>query len=238
MKKPIATFLEASRRGDRAALLATFAGDAVLTDQETDYRGAEIAAWNDRQFLGAQAALDLLGVTYRNDETTLTAEVSGHFESFGVTEPSRLHFTFLADGERITRLTITEVAKPSLPPPVSTFFEAMMDADCEALVSAFAPDALVNDIQRDFWGREVIRRWAAREIFHFQVAADILRTVEHFGDFIVTAKLDGTYDKTACPIPSCSIFTSPSATARSPGSSSSRIARPTFLEAAPTVLRG
>jgi hypothetical protein len=54
------------------------------------------------------------------------------------------------------------------------------------MVAAFASDALVNDIQREFWGPDAIRRWADREII---------------GDVIVSAAVDGDYDKTGLPDP-------------------------------------
>jgi len=35
--------------------------------------------------------------------------------------------------------------------------------DENAIVATFADDALVNDVHREFWGHQAIRRWVARE---------------------------------------------------------------------------
>jgi hypothetical protein len=51
-----------------------------------------------------------------------------------------------------------------LPGPVRAYFTAMNALDSAALAAPFVSDGLVNDIQREFWGPEAIKRWADREI--------------------------------------------------------------------------
>jgi ketosteroid isomerase-like protein len=36
--------------------------------------------------------------------------------------------------------------------------------DEDAIVATFADDALVNDVRREFWGKDAIRRWVRKEI--------------------------------------------------------------------------
>jgi hypothetical protein len=70
------------------------------------------------------------------------------------------------------------------------------------MVAAFASDALVNDIPREFWGPDVIRRWADREIIGDKVVWKAFTDArEHHGDVIVSAAVDGDYDKTGLPDP-------------------------------------
>jgi hypothetical protein len=68
-------------------------------------------------------------------------------------------------------------------------------------LASFTDDALVNDIQREFWGKAEIGKWAEGEIFGAKVTMEVVRALDHYGDLIVTAKLDGDYDKTGIPDP-------------------------------------
>ena len=52
----------------------------------------------------------------------------------------------------------------TLAPVLAEFIAAVNAFDEDAIVATFASDALVNDVHREFWGREAIRRWVAREI--------------------------------------------------------------------------
>jgi hypothetical protein len=68
-------------------------------------------------------------------------------------------------------------------------------------MATFDPDALVNDVQREFAGAEAIRAFAAKEIFGDRVTFTPLRAVDRHGDITVHARTDGTYDKTGLPDP-------------------------------------
>jgi hypothetical protein len=88
-----------------------------------------------------------------------------------------------------------------LPPIIAAYVKASNDADSNAYLGVFADGALVNDIQHEFRGKAAIGRWAQREIFGAHVTMEVMRAIDHYGDVIVTAKLDGTYDKTGLPDP-------------------------------------
>jgi ketosteroid isomerase-like protein len=88
-----------------------------------------------------------------------------------------------------------------LPPVIAAYVKASNDADSNAFLGVFTDDALVNDIQREFWGKAAIGTWAKREIFGAKVTMEVVRAVDHHGDVILTAKLNGTYDKTGLPAP-------------------------------------
>src|SRR5580704_10170627 len=81
--------------------------------------------------------------------------------------------------------------------PVLAEFIAAVDED--AIVATFAADALVNDVHREFWGREAIRRWVAREIAGDRVTIAVTEVLDHHGQTIVRGRYDGDYDKTNLP---------------------------------------
>jgi hypothetical protein len=68
-------------------------------------------------------------------------------------------------------------------------------------MATLAPDALVNDVQREFAGAEAIRTFAAKEIFRDRVAFTPLQALDRHGNITVHARVDGTYDKTGLPDP-------------------------------------
>jgi hypothetical protein len=87
----------------------------------------------------------------------------------------------------------------TLPTPVTEYIEASNTFDGERLIAAFAADALVNDARREFWGVDAIRRWSDRELIGDKVTMDVKTVSEHHGTVIVSALMDGEYDKTNLP---------------------------------------
>ena len=66
-------------------------------------------------------------------------------------------------------------------------------------MATFADDAYVNDNRREINGVDAIRRFMAKEFVGDHVTMDVLEVVDHYGDTIVRARYDGTYDKTNLP---------------------------------------
>jgi hypothetical protein len=89
----------------------------------------------------------------------------------------------------------------SLPPLVAAFVEATNSFDLDRLLATFADDALVNDQLRDYWGKAAIRDWAERDIIGDRLTIAITKIVSHYGNFIVTADVDGDFDKRGLPDP-------------------------------------
>ena len=89
----------------------------------------------------------------------------------------------------------------SLPPLVARFVEATNSFDLERLLATFADDALVNDQLRDYWGKAAIRDWAERDIIDDRLTIAVTKIVNHYGNFIVTANVDGNFDKRGLPDP-------------------------------------
>ena len=89
----------------------------------------------------------------------------------------------------------------NLPQTVAAHIAACNAHDAEAWMATFAPDAMVNDIQREFVGADAIRAFADAEIFGTKVTMAVHRAWDRHGDVTVHARLDGTYDKTGLPDP-------------------------------------
>jgi limonene-1,2-epoxide hydrolase len=82
---------------------------------------------------------------------------------------------------------------------VAEYVAAVNAFDEDAIVATFADDALVNDVRREFWGRDAIRRWVREEIVGDRVTVETIDVIEHHGQTIVRGRYDGDYDKTNLP---------------------------------------
>jgi hypothetical protein len=89
----------------------------------------------------------------------------------------------------------------TLAPVLAEFIAAVNAFDEDAITATFADDALVNDVHREFWGREAIRRWAAREVVGDRVTVEVTEVRDNHGDTIVRGRYGGDYDKTNLPDP-------------------------------------
>ena len=88
----------------------------------------------------------------------------------------------------------------TLPKAITEYIEASNSFDGDRLIAAFADDALVNDVRREFSRRDPIKRWADQEIIGDKVTMDVKEVKQHYGEVIVVAVMDGEYDKTNLPV--------------------------------------
>jgi hypothetical protein len=86
-----------------------------------------------------------------------------------------------------------------LPGIVTEHIAAVNALDTERIVATFAPDAYVNDNRREIWGTDAIRAFMAKEFVGDHVTMDVREVINHYGDLIVRARYDSTYDKTNLP---------------------------------------
>jgi hypothetical protein len=89
----------------------------------------------------------------------------------------------------------------ALPRPVASYVAATNAFDLDRLLATFADDALVNDQLRDYWGKTAIREWAERDIIGERLTINVVGVIEHYGNIIVTANIDGDFDKRGLPEP-------------------------------------
>ena len=188
LPQPIKAFLQATASRDRAALLASFADDALLIDMGKEHHGDEIARWTDSLYLGSNVRVHPLHTEERDGHTVLTVAVDGDYAALGVTEPFQLDWHIDLAGDRIARLRMVE-KKLDLPAPVLGFVQAMNMYDLDGMVSRFAPDAVANDQMRHYAEREAIRAWLAKEITGDRVTMFVTEILRHPGGVAVLAKV-------------------------------------------------
>ena len=82
---------------------------------------------------------------------------------------------------------------------VAEYVAAVNAFDEDAVVATFADDALVNDVRREFLGKDAIRRWVREEIVGDEVTVEPIDVIEHHGQTILRGSYDGEYDKTNLP---------------------------------------
>ena len=105
------------------------------------------------------------------------------------------------ESDTVTKPSVPPNAPVALPTLVAAYVEATNSFDLERLMSTFAEDALVNDQLRDYWGKPTIREWAKRDIFGERLTMNVTKVINHYDNFIVTANVDGNYDKRGLPDP-------------------------------------
>ena len=93
----------------------------------------------------------------------------------------------------------TTSVSTELPAIVTEFIDAVSAQDTDRIVATFAPDAYVNDNRREIWGTEAIRAFIAKEFAGDHISMDVTDVIGHYGDVIVRARFDGTYDKSSLP---------------------------------------
>lgn len=101
----------------------------------------------------------------------------------------------------MTKSSVPPNAPVVLPTLVAAYVEATNSFDLERLMSTFAEDALVNDQLRDYWGKPTIREWAKRDIIGERLTMNVTKVINHYDNVIVTANVDGHYDKRGLPDP-------------------------------------
>jgi hypothetical protein len=101
---PVARLLDAANGHDSDAFLASFTDDGVVDDWGREFAGAAaIKAWSDREFIGANVALDVREAHVGEDgDVTIEADVGGD----GFNGPS--HFTFRLRDDLVSRMTIRQ----------------------------------------------------------------------------------------------------------------------------------
>jgi hypothetical protein len=88
---------------------------------------------------------------------------------------------------------------PTLDGIIAEHVAAVNAIDEDAIMATFAPDALVNDAHREFWGAGAIQRWVAREMVGDRVTLEVTEVIDHHGETIVRGRYDGLFDKTNLP---------------------------------------
>jgi len=99
---PIAAFFHAHNTGQTAAFLSLFTSDAVVSDDQHEYRGAAIKEWIDGAIAKYKPLAEVTGLTESAGQTLATAQVSGNFPG----SPTQLRYKFTLKDGRIAALAI------------------------------------------------------------------------------------------------------------------------------------
>jgi hypothetical protein len=86
-----------------------------------------------------------------------------------------------------------------LPSILAEHIDAVNSFNTNRIVNTFATDAYVNDNRREIWGADAIWKFMNKEFVGDKVTMEVREIVDNYGDIIVRAKYDGTYDKTNLP---------------------------------------
>lgn len=88
-----------------------------------------------------------------------------------------------------------------LPKPIETYFDATNQPDSTAFLSAFEEDAVVKDEGKEHRGIQAIKDWSDVQQFAAQIKLEPTNVVQNGDNTIVTAKVDGDFDRTGLPDP-------------------------------------
>jgi hypothetical protein len=98
----IAAFFHAHNTGETANFNQLFTGDAVVTDEAHEYRGAAIKAWIDRAIVKYKPVADVTDLTEVSEQTIATAQVTGSFPG----SPAQIRYKFTLKNGKIAALAI------------------------------------------------------------------------------------------------------------------------------------
>jgi hypothetical protein len=88
-----------------------------------------------------------------------------------------------------------------LPQPVAAFFHTANDSDPDAFIANFTDNAILIDGAREYSGIIAIKEWSESDLFAAKVKYEVTNTAQRNQETVVTAKVDGNFDKTGLPDP-------------------------------------
>jgi hypothetical protein len=88
-----------------------------------------------------------------------------------------------------------------LPKSIETYFHAINIYDSGLFSECFTEDAVVEDEGKEYHGLATIKEWIEESNNKLQVKTEVNNVVEQNDKIVVTAKIDGNFDKTGFPDP-------------------------------------
>ena len=102
LPEPIADYFQAANAHNTDAVVAAFAEDALVTDENREHRGAAIREWSDEVNEKYKPHAEVTDVDEADEKTVVTADVSGSFPG----SPVQLRYNFKLKGDKIVALLI------------------------------------------------------------------------------------------------------------------------------------
>ena len=84
---------------------------------------------------------------------------------------------------------------------IANFIKAFNNHDTEMLLKLLNDTAVIHDEGHDYRGISEIKNWYEEKAIASKVTLEPIKAVEQNGKTIVTAKVDGDFDKTGLPDP-------------------------------------
>src|SRR5262245_65450811 len=83
-----------------------------------------------------------------------------------------------------------------LPRDAAAYVRAVNSHDPAAFIALFADGAVVDDVGREFRGRDAIKAWSDREIFEARVTLEVVDITHRDRETVVATQVDGNVDCT------------------------------------------
>jgi ketosteroid isomerase-like protein len=186
---------------DLAALRQAIADEAIIADRGITYRGPEATRhWLEDFTRNGPVNIRPINLARRLGTIVVTAVVKGIADR-DKAGSDQLDWHFSVSGDKVSAVTVLQTTWPDMPVAVTAFVRATNAFDLPELLNSFSDDALVNDQFQNHWGKDAIRHWASRDVTGEHLTMYISAVSQHYGCTIVTANVDGEYDKRGLPEP-------------------------------------
>ncbi|MFZ6648599.1 hypothetical protein ACO0LO_22945 [Undibacterium sp. TJN25] len=197
----IKQFMAALAAGDQAGVLATLAADAAVHYRGKYYQHDRLARRLGRLLAMPGLRVESAGVSHQDGGSSIEMVLGVGPDRAGRSAAFRTELQLTLRDARIVGLQVGLATPVTFPTAVAAFVGATNSGNLVQLLDTFADDALVNDQLCEYWGKPAIAEWAARDIIGDQLSMSVVKIVEHYGTTIVTANIDGNYDKRGLPEP-------------------------------------
>ena len=190
---PVRACIAAANSFDLAGLMATFAEDAVVNDQQHESAGTDaIRTWAAREIVGDRVTMDVTAATVRGASIAVAASIDGAFDKTGLPDPLSLALYFSVADDRIVQFIILRNKREAtrgglvLPPPLGAYFAAKNRQDVDAMLACFADEAIVVDEAQERRGRE-------ESSAKYRVSVEPFDLREQEGTMLVTGLVSGAF---------------------------------------------
>ena len=85
--------------------------------------------------------------------------------------------------------------------PISDFVRAINEHNTNAFLSVFSESAIITDEGHEYHGIATIKEWNAEKNIGANITLNPIEITERNGKTILTAEVDGNFDKTGLPDP-------------------------------------
>lgn len=88
-----------------------------------------------------------------------------------------------------------------IPQPIVAFIEATNNHNAVEFLATLTDSAVITDEAQEYRGLAAIKEWSVAKYIGAKVTLDAVDVIEREGKTVVTAKVDGKFDKTGLPDP-------------------------------------